>query len=357
MKKFYFAPLAGLLLLSACSKDVDSAGSNPDQDKFVIELSAVNELSTSRAPLYSQEAIESIEVVNVYVFQKSGADYLYLKTYPISNWVKGGTFMRYEVSANDMLPIGDYKLLAVGTDTDNGSGNPYTLTTPTSSTKFDDFSAWVTTLANQELEIFAGSKAVSVVGTGARIQVQMTRQVAGVLGYFKNAPADIGGTTVKFLRLTVNNANKKVNLTTGVGSDPLGANYDIIKVDLSTQAVNSDGAYVGNDLSAQGVIKLPNSQLNGAFLIPVTGITMTLGLYDQNNAPLKTWAISDNSQTTFSILPNHFYSLGTKAQAGNTNGGGGEGSTPDSAIDLMKDQVIIVSISPNWTLIHNLVIQ
>lgn len=351
MKKFYFASLASLFLLSACSKDENTpAESIPDG--IVFELSAVNELNTSRAPLYSQEAVHSVENVSVYVFQQSGLDYLYLKTFTITGWTKGSNFMRYEVPAGETLPAGTYKFLGVGTD----NGSPYTLTTPTPATKFDDFSAWIATASNQELEIFSGSTTAPVVGTGARIPILMTRQVAGVLGYFKNVPAEIGGVQVKFLRLTVSNANKQVNLTTSAGSNPINVNYMIINSDLSGQTVNSDGAYSGNNLTAQGIQKLPNTQLNGAFLLPVNLITMTLGLYDQNGLPLKTWVVMDTALSTFNILPNHFYTLGVKTQNGNTNGGGGVGAIPDAPIDLMKDQVISVTISPAWTLRHDLVI-
>lgn len=354
MKKLFAIPLLSALFFGACS-DNEKSASAPETKGIVFELAAVEKLSDgniSRAPLYSQEAVQSVEVVNVYVFQKSGADYLYLKTIAISDWTKGSAFMRYEVPAGEMLPEGDYKFLAVGTDA--ADVNPYTITTPTSSTNFNDFSAWITAANNQELELFAGSKAAMVEGTGVRVPIEMTRQVAGVLGYFKNVPVESNGQTVRYLKLTASNADKMVNLTTGIGSDPLNTTYDIIHVDLSTQGQNAEGAYTGNDLTAQGVVKLENTQLNGAFLLPVNGITLTLGLYAADNTPLKTWTVAETGTTVFDILPNHFYSLGTKAQADNTDGGG---TTPDTPIDLMKDQVISITITADWTLIHNLELQ
>lgn len=353
MKRFFTVPLAAALLLGACAENDESKGAKEPQG-IVFELSAVEKLTDgfgTRAPLYSQEAVQAVEVVNVYVFAQSGVDYLYTKTFPVT-WTKGSTFKRFEIPAGQTLAPGSYKFLAVGRD--NDQVNPYNFTNPTPTTKFDDFSAWITSLANQELELFAGSQIAVIVGTGARIPIQMTRQVAGVLGYFKNVPADINGSTVKYLRLTVSNANKMVNLTTGFGSDPGNTAYNIINVDLSTQTVNSNGAYSGNDLTAQGVVKLPNTQLNGAYLIPINGVTMTLGLYDAANVPLKTWSVIDGVSPLINVLPNHFYALGIKTKTGNTDGGGGVGSIPDAPIDLMKDQVITITIIPDWTLIHNL---
>lgn len=351
MKKSNLILAACALLLGACSTPKDNP-ENTDSNKLVFEVSAVNALDT-RANLYSQEAIHSIENVNVYVFKDNGfGDYLYLKTFTIAPWVKGTNFERYAVDNAEMVPQGNYKFLGIGRD----ASDSFTLPTLTAgTTNYNDMIASVST-AGMENEIFAGSKTATVSSQGMRIPIIISRQVAGVLGYFKNVPADIGGTTVKYLRITASDANKAVNLTTGVGATPVGASYNIFNLDLTGQTVNADGAYVGNDLLAQGVVKAVNSQLNGAFMIPVNGITFTVGLYDENNAPLKTWAVMDGLNSSISVLPNHFYAFGTKI-ATNTTTGTPENPTPDAPIDLMKDQAITVTITPTWSQIHNLTIQ
>ena len=188
----------------------------------------------------------------------------------------------------------------------------------------------------------------------------MTRKVAGILGYFKNVPQQLNGSTVQYLRLTVSNSNQQVNLTTGTGINTAPASYKVIDIDLSGQAV-SDGVFIGNDLSSQGVVKVANSQLGGAFYMPVSGVTMTLGLYDSTGTAIKEWIVKDSSNgnaTTFDILANHFYSLGIKGVAGSTNGGTpGNTGDDDNPIDLLIDQNIVITISPAWALIHNLIIQ
>lgn len=350
MKKIAIWFISCAVLMSACSKD-EQTGSNLPDGTLRFEVAAESAPDT-RADLYSQEPVHSVADVKVYVFQKSGPNYLYLKTYSMP-WTTGASFGRYDVPVGETVPAGDYKFLAVGRD----ASDNFTLPALTvNSTRYEDFVVSVAA-AGLETEIFAGTYAATVASEGMRIPVTITRQVAGVLGYFKNIPANIGGTAVKYLRLSISNSNKSLNLTTGLGTGPTGASYNLINVDLSGQPVNADGAYTGNDLSSRGVVKLPNSQLNGVFVVPVTGITLTLGLYDATNAPLKTWTVlNDTAESSFNIVANHFYALGTKVAAGTTTG------TPDNPIadapvDLMKDQAITVSVLPNWALIHNMTLQ
>lgn len=358
MKKFFLI-MAASILIFACSKEEDTSIDEPSGQ--VIELTAVNEPTDGNAitrtrPLYSQEAIQEIERVSIYVFSynASSSDYFYLKTYTVSGWNKGSSFMRFAVPDNDKLAAGDYQFLAIGREaTDN-----YRIPTPVvGTTKINDMIAHITT-PGQESEIFAGTKLVTVSSQGIRITMQMTRKVAGVLGYFKNVPYDINGSAVKYLRLTFTNADTAVILATGNGSNPTNASYMLINADLSGQAKNTDlGVYTGNDLSAQGVVKVDNSQLYGNFMLPVGNITLTLGLYDASGNALKTWSVQDNGNTTFNITANHFYGLGQKVSKGDVTGGGTPDPGDDDApVDLLKDQVIVITVDPNWNTIHNLTI-
>lgn len=347
------------MLMFACSNEKEEAIVPGGQEKgLVFELAAVNEaesgvVSRSR-PLYSQEAIQEVERVNIYVFQSNGTDYVYLKTYNVPGWVKGSSFMRFSVPDNNKLAAGSYNFLVVGQEaTDN-----YTITSPVVNvTKIGDMMASITAAGN-ESEIFAGTQVVNVSSEGARVSMQMTRKVAGVMGYFKNVPVKLSGHIVKYLRLSVTNSDTRVLLSNGLGSTPTGSAYNVFNVDLSGQTITSDSLYAGNDLTAQGVVKVVNSQLYGKFLLPVGAVSMTLGLYDADGNPLKTWAIMDGSNASFNITANHFYSLGQKVNKGDTTGGGTPGTGDDDApIDLLKDQVIAITIDPSWNTLHNLTIQ
>lgn len=357
MKKLMFFALASAFIF-ACSDNDSVPNDNQEgtNGALIFEISAVNDLNTSvtRGPVYSQAPDQHVTRVSVYAFKNNDSQYLYTKTYDISGWTDGTTIKRYEVPASDNLPAGDYKLLAVGRD----ASDQYTVTVPTVATTFESMAASIAASGN-ETEIFAGSSAVTIALVGNRVSIPMTRKVAGILGYFKNVPQNLNGKTVKYLRLSASATNTAVNLSTGVGSTAGTAPFNLIDIDLSTQAVSGE-IYVGNDLTGQGVVKLDKSQLGGTFILPVTSVKLTLGLYDETNTAIKTWVVKDSNNggsDTFNITANHFYSLGTKTQAGNTNGGTGDTGDDDTAIDLLTDQNIVVTISPAWDVIHNLVIQ
>lgn len=346
-------------MLFACSDDDSPApviDDNPNGN-VTFEISAVDKLSdgltrASASGIYSQEASQHVTRVSVYAFMNNGTDYTYSKTYDITGWSDGTTFKRYVVADADKLPAGDYKFLAVGRD----ASDNFTVTTPVAGTSYSSMMATITQNGN-ETEIFAGTSTTPVLDKGSRVAIEMTRKVSGVFGYFKNVPQMLNGSTVKYLRLSASNANQQVNLTNGVGVNTATTPYNIINMDLSTQTV-SNGVYTGNDLSGQGVVKVPNSQLNGAFFMPVSSINLTLGLYDANGVAIKTWVVKDaGGVDVINILANNLYSLGKKVQAGNTNGGTPDPGDDDDPIDLLTDQNIVISINPAWELVHNLYIQ
>lgn len=319
-----------------------------------FELNAVAGMqigTRAGAPLYSQEASQKVTRVSVYAFKKSGDHFLFAKSFTVPGWTVGTTSIVYAVAENDKLSPGEYKFLAVGRD----ASDNFTLTTPTvDTTTIEEMYAAITN-SGDEYEVFADVKEATVTDAGTRVSLNMTRKVAGILGYFKNVPQILNTKTVKFLRLSISASDKSVNLATGVGAQP-SAGYNIFNMDLSGQTV-SNGYYTGNDLSGAGVIKLTNSQLMGSYLMLVSSVSMTLGLYDDTNAALKEWSVRNSSVASFDVLANHFYSLGVKTSTTSTNGGGGEGATPDNAIDLSVNDEITISITPGWAVIHNLTIQ
>lgn len=356
MRKWMFLAIASTLMV-ACSENDDPSPNveNGKDGSITFEISAINKLNDglTRGNVYSQDAVQHVTRVSVYAFGKSENDYLYTRTYDIAGWSDGATFKRYAVGDDEKLPEGEYKFLAVGRD----ASDLFTVTAPTSTTSFSNMLASVQN-SGDESEIFAGTSTDTVYAQGSRVNIEMTRKVAGVLGYFKNVPQTLNGSTVKYLRLKVSDANQQVNLINGVpGSSPV-APYNIIDMDLSGQATTG-GVYVGNDLSGQGVIKVANSQLSGSFFIPISSVQMTLGLYDTSGTAIKEWVVKDSNggASTFNILPNNFYSLGMKAKAGNVDGGTPDPGDDDAPVDLLQDQNLVITISPAWELIHNLVIQ
>lgn len=345
---------AASMVMFACSESDDSIPLNPEKGSIVFDISAVSELNTqTRGPVYSQEATNHVTDVSVYAFKNDGTgSYKYVKTFVIPGWSDNTTFKRYEVPEGDKVPVGDYKFLGVGRNTQD----MFTVTTPiVATTTFESMTASVAATGN-ETEIFAGFNAAMVTSEGGtRVNIPMTRKVAGILGYFKNIPQTLNGQTVKFLRLSVSNSDLAVNLTTNTSLNPTNASFNIINIDLSTQPVNN-GIFSGIDLSSVGVATVPLSQLGGAYLLPVSGVTMTLGLYDTAGTAIKTWTVKDGAASNMNIIANHFYSLGTKKMAGNTTGGTGDPGDDDNPIDLLTDQNIVITIDPAWNTLHDLVV-
>lgn len=347
--KNYLITIALGFLAFACSEDTEST--LQENKEVTINLSMIGDIQenpTTRRPIYSQEGLQAVEKMNLYVFNQSGSDYTYYSTYSIP-WTKGNSTGNYTLPT--LLPTGNYKFLIVGREL----SDDYTLSALVPTTKFDDFSANIDhSSGKKENEIFSGSQAISITSVGARASITTTRQVAGLLGYIKNVPKTVNSTPVRYLRLNMTNAGSTVNLTTAAGSNPT-ANYLVYEVDLSTQATN-DSVFLGNTIPQ--VVKLDFTQLNGAYLIPTSNVTMTLGLYDASNNLLKAWPVKSAGATTFNIIANRFYSLGRKLVAASTDGGTpGNPNNNDYAIDLLGDLEIAITINPNWDVIYTLPLQ
>lgn len=359
MKNILFLAIASMVMFACSKDDVAPLPKEEDNGAVVFELQAINSPVTRR-PFYSQDTVQTITRVNVYAFKNNGSgSYLYEKMFTISGWTSGTSSKTYAVPTADKLPLGDYKFIATGQENSDLYVMP-SLTVGT--TNYNTMSISVAAAGNEfPNEFYSGTASYTISGAGgARIYIPIKRNIAGVLGYFKNVPATYNGTPVRYLRLSITNANTAINLSTGTASVPTGQPLNVINIDLNGQAI-TNGVYAGIDLSGIGVIKLPNSQLSGSFVIPVTGINMTLGLYDAFGNALKTWQVmNESSETSFDLVANQLFSLGQKVKSGSTDGGTptppGPTNDDDMAIDLLVDQQITVQISSSWGVIHNMTI-
>lgn len=357
MKNILFLALASIVMFACSNNDGTPLPKEEQNGEIVFEVQAISQPSTRR-PFYSQDTVQTVTRVNVYAFKNDGTgNYIYQQTIPIPNWTVGTATKTYAVPTINKLPLGDYKFIATGQE----SSDMYVLSTLTAgTTNYTAASVSVAAAGNEfPNEFYSGTASYNIAGAGgARIYIPIKRNIAGVLGYFQNVPAVYNGTPVRYLRLSITNANTAINLSTGAASAPTGAPLNVINIDLNGQTI-LNGVYTGVDLSAQGVVKLPNTQLSGSFVIPVTGVNMTLGLYDAGGNALKTWIVKDEANNeSFDITANQLFALGQKVQTGNTNGGTSPTPTTDddSAIDLLADQEITINISTAWGVIHNMTI-
>lgn len=348
-----FVMVITVLTLGACTKDdVQVTTNTPENGSIIFDLAAVNNIAkiNTKRPLYSQEALQNVDTVTIYIFKYDGLNYTFTRAYGVDGWTKGSTQKTFAI-ANNALVNGNYQFLAVGRE----KAGSMTLTNPIIGiTQFQNFTATVT--ANAE-EIFAGNNSATITtGGGVRLQLQMTRQIAGILGYLKNIPTRVNGQKVNGVRLEITNYNTTVNLTNGAGSGT-NARLVIYDVNLTARDTNANGTFTGNT-AIPGVAQVPNSQLNGRYLIPATSVTMSLVLYGTSAAPLKTWTVKDNTLTTFNIAANHFYTLGRKYKDNSTDAGTpGDITDDDLPVNLLSDQDINITISNAWSGNYNLNLQ
>lgn len=358
MKKFFYLAISTCMaLFTACSND-DSPRDVTD-GKVIFDLGVTNELSDGFASkaLLSATPVNNVSDVNIYVFKEQTAGsgtYAWIETLNVSQWSVGLTSYSYSVTDNTpFVGGGKFKFIAVGRTTPTTN---YTIAAPTTSTLFDNFLATGITYPRQN-DIFAGSTGIVDVAEGgtARVSIEMTRKVAGVLGYFSNVPVsvDVNGTptTVGSLGVVVKQVgNTSVNLVTGAGSVPgILSNFGVVGlIDLTAQQ-NDGFFYAGNNPA--GVSVLENTQLGGSFVVPMTAASMEVRLYGTDNSTvLKTWQVVDeNNSTTFDLVANHLYSLGIKNSTTSTDG--------DVPINLSQNEVITVTLSPVWNTIHDMNIQ
>ena len=357
MKKgMFFALAASSLLFSACSSDdavVSTVGQNEAVQQIVLQVASSGDGLSTRAgrPLYSSEALQTIQNVCVVIYKDDATKTIVKKTK--LNWKEStiyktnGHGRQFTISwkGNDRLEKGSYKVMAVGYS-DNSDYN-YSLDVTSDAALAGTYSDITATLkANAAAEeVFAGDAALTIGddkkitnltnGEENGVAVTLHRQVAGSFGYFQNIPAKVGGKTAKTLRLVVrdkndmltfNNFNSSFTAAGATGSTIKycvngskspdaaltsdaqfkdgGNGYVLYSIDLKTWFPeldkNSDGL-----LNAEDPWKHPDdvktqvvkgSVFGSNFVIPFKYTdgksTMELQLLDTAGSIIKTWTVS-----------------------------------------------------------------
>lgn len=281
MKKNYFfgaVALCGLLAFTSCGNDDDPILDGPGNEVatgeqvIVLDMQDTDVLSTKSRPLYSTDNRGSEDVTDVmlYIFKEETGTQKLIKTIHVDNWdntceeYKYGRKRTIKLEGKDKLQAGStYTIYAVGQNetevegnpapfkfqgaqtapgddnwknipglylteddikggithnfaTTPGSGFPYLLTKPVEYSKDTKFASRAVG------EVFSGqSKPVRLEPKeSVSWTVLLKRQVAGVLGYFSNIPADgkalVDGITACWstkLRLVASNRNNRLDMT------------------------------------------------------------------------------------------------------------------------------------------------
>lgn len=359
MKKgLFFALAASSLLFSACSSDdavVSTEGQNEAVQQIVLQVASSGDGLSTRAgrPLYSSQALQTIENVRVMIY-KNGTDggektIVYDKKL---NWKesttynKGGHGRQFTISlkGNNRLEAGSYKVMAVGYS-DNSDYN-YSLDVTSDAAlagTYSDITATLKAGKKDAEEVFAGDAALTIgddkkitnltSGDEYGLAVTLHRQVAGSFGYFNNIPAKVDGKIAKTLRLVVRDKNDMLTFknfnssftTTGstiqyyvngskstdaaLTSDAQfkdgGEGYVLYSIDLNTWFPNGDenkdGLLNAEDASWKHPDDVKTQVVKGSvfgsnFVIPFNYAegknTMELQLLDAENHIIKTWTVS-----------------------------------------------------------------
>ena len=330
-----------LLTLMGCSNEDLPEPVEPGNDKepVILVFNASPELMT-RTLLTGPENLQHVRQMQLYIFDGTSGNARCIASENINWQYSAGAGnglptreQRYKVVYEGFQPQTDYTFLAVGLD--DMSGGTYGLpaaiqANPTTGTLLSDANAILATgkgrtdIASSEL--FAGSSVLTTtILSGSTGYVNLYRRVAGVLGYFKNIPTQIGGTAVSALHIELYTIqNKSVPLLKQSPNDyimsPMSANAgDKIIVNISQ-----------SEFVAGGTTK------KGSYILPIpapTSVDYTLQvvLLDALGNPLYTRKVklSPDGEVTetnggtgiiiptddpyrFPIITNHFYSIGTE---------------------------------------------
>lgn len=362
-------------------------------------------------PVNSSAAANNVDEVQLKLFKKTGSEksYTYTEVKDGISFVDGDTKMPdgkikwtngtptegtpgYEdegrdtkktIKLNNLDSETTYKLVAYGY---KKGFEPYSTSATWDQAKAWYTSAAVTNSADEVQELFGGYVEFSTDEnskiTDLNVTVTLKRQVAGLLGYFKNIPIKklnnkgeectvtgievrANATTTKLV-FPVDNENNTNRLN---GSGQTEQSTVLLKYDLSKYSAQVTSAEIGDvyQIPAQTgkVVTVENSLLAGRFVIPyeshVATNTLTVALTSEKG-DVRTWKIKINKEnnTAFSgedaynydILRNSFYSIGKKLKSDVAPVD--PQPDPDEPVDLSQDNDIILIVNDAWDIVYDM---
>lgn len=426
---------AGTLAFTACQNEtviyLDENG-NPIENVELkegegllkINLSNTSENSRAVRPVGSSAAANNVNVVKIYAFKgannaSGNSDYKFDASIGVTtadnvSATQGIVTItditnndgEHEVTENPWTNHTDqtktikltgldkdskYKFVAVGYNQSSGNTNPYgepSLSNGTTTLEYFTTTALASGKTDYDIEeLFAGVSDANATKAdkgsfNTPASVTLTRQVAGMLGYFDNVPTKINTSVVKYVRVYANDEYTQFKWPAqllGIGSpfngdsqaeagtgETKGSKYLLMEFDMSKIAtnwnsgnpnedtytfssfgengaignetagatINSDGkAPLAENYNAPAGLKLvANSIFGGRYIIPykahVDSQTLTVELQGTDSKVLKTLKVviedskvpTSASKYAYDIRCNNFYSIGKKLYTDNTGG-------------------------------------
>ena len=276
-----------------------------------------------------------------------------------------------------------YKFVAVGYNTTNPYGD---LSPVNGETELEEFTTTNSLTGYNVAELFATESATAKKGDAKDFgTLTLTRQVAGMLAYFKNVPAKISGKAVAAIRIYANKSFTKFTYpaTDDFNGTTAGSDKDLlmefIMADIST-GTDADGYYTFNGMDSgakkplakdyiapSGLTLVENSIFGGRYLIPYdqhydtpSSSTLIVKLEDGEGSPLRTLKVTTDQTASgvdkyaYDIRCNNFYSIGQKLKTETIDPDPEDPEDPDKPIDLSSKSEIVVQINDAWKVLHDM---
>ena len=440
MKKIYFfAALAATLAMAGCSNEDfvnPTDPTNPTLGEGIVTIGLTNTTTRAARPLGSSAAANNVNSVKLVVLEKGdgntysvasgvsvegATDGVISWTAPAGEAPSGNGHKTYkDVQLTGLAENATYKIVAYGYNAGTpGSAPDFIVNTTSDAAVFEVGSS---SAAFTPEEIFAGTSDEFTTDTDGNfdtpVEVEMDRQVAGLLAYLTGIPTKLVGAngTLETVGKVVVYANAKSSGITFPstldfnGKDCTTARTALLTFDMSTIATNyvtdataqEDAKYTfntinDNTVTATGTVNqaakpyaieytnVPgdltlkeNSIFGACFVLPYDAHkdsqTLTIELQNGTGTALKTLDVTTTNAPSVSgsvagtraydIRRNNFYSIGKKLATDNTDGDeeddDEENPDPDdedNPIDVSEENEIVLLINDSWDVLHDMGIE
>ena len=356
----YIGLLCCAALPGGCTRTADAT---PAREGVTVVFRA-DAGRTSRTELTGSAPLQHVASAYLYIFRGTG------ETAPCiacedAGWTHQDehTTVSQRYTVRQSLTTGQYTLLAVGLDDRAGATYGLPAALAPGATLAEARAALATGKTRQDVavsELFAGTGIASVAsGQHAEVPITMSRRVAGVMGYFKNIPAEIDGNKPRTLRVVLYREQyADIPLIAAAaeadhGTTTLAGSQTLMEFDLTPYTQAAGQSYLAIPARTGAVATVENSLFGGVFLLPVEAPASlnraTLGIQlwgpeviqDQGPSLMRTYTVKLTSgEISFPLQADHLYCMGEKPDAGTTTG--------DNPLDLNTEDAVIV-VHPEWS--------
>ena len=441
MKKIYFfAALAATLAMAGCSNEefaTTTDPTNPTQGEGIVTIGLTNTTTRAARPLGSSAAANNVNSVKLVVLKDNSGTYsedtnvgidgdndmVISWTAPAGEAPSTDGHMTYQsVKLTGLAENAKYKIVAYGYNVQTAGGAASFTATATSSNAAV-FEVGNSSAAFTPEEIFAGTSDEFTTDAEGNfdtpVEVEMDRQVAGLLAYLTGIPTKLVGAngTLETVEQVVVYANAKSSGITFPSTEELNgkdcttAETALLTFDMSEIATNyvadataqkaakyTFNTIENNTVSATGTAnqdakpyaneytnvptKLTlkaNSIFGACFVLPYDAHkdsqTLYIELQNGDGDALKTLNVTTDKKPTvtgsvdgskaYDIRRNNFYSIGKKLATDNTDGDeedddeepNPDNEDEDNPIDVSEENEIVLLINDSWDVLHNMEIE